>query len=106
MATYKKTSIEGAQEKVLFEEVLKQKKKELGDAYEDYKQQTTQQELLKEAARRNLLTIPDPKKHQTISFIKSGIRLASCAFGFYGMFELAFIGLFLAELVGIGEELV
>lgn len=54
----------------------------------------------------NLNKIPDPKKHQTISFIKSGIRLASCAFGFYGMFELAFIGLFLAELVGIGEELV
>lgn len=49
---------------------------------------------------------PDPKKHQTISFIKSVIRLGACAFGFYGMFELAFIGLFLAELVGIGEELV
>jgi len=54
----------------------------------------------------NLNKIPDPKRHQIISFIKSGIRLASCAFGFYGMFELAFIGLFLAELVGIGEELV
>jgi hypothetical protein len=50
--------------------------------------------------------IPDPKNHQIISFIKSGIRLASCAFGFHGMFELAFIGLFLAEIVGIGEELV
>jgi hypothetical protein len=50
--------------------------------------------------------IPDPKNHQIISFIKSGIRLAACAFGFFSMYELAFIGLFLAEIVGIGEELV
>ena len=50
--------------------------------------------------------IPDPKLHQRISFIKSAIRLGACAFGFFGMFELGFIGLFLAELVGIGEELV
>ena len=50
--------------------------------------------------------IPDPKLHQTISFIKSAIRLGACAFGFFGMFEIGFIGLFLAELVGIGEELV
>lgn len=56
--------------------------------------------------KKDLSKLPDPKNHQTVSFIKSGIRLASCAFGFYGMFELAFIGLFLAELVGIGEELV
>ena len=50
--------------------------------------------------------VPDPKLHQTISFIKSAIRLGACAFGFFGLFEIAFIGLFLAELVGIGEELV
>ena len=50
--------------------------------------------------------IPDPKKHQKISFIKSSIRLGACAFGFFGMFEIGFIGLFLAEIVGIGEELV
>lgn len=50
--------------------------------------------------------IPDPKLHQTISFIKSAIRLGACAFGFLGMFEIGFIGLFLAEIVGIGEELV
>jgi hypothetical protein len=64
MATYKKTSIEGAQEKVLFEEVLKEKKKELGEAYENYKKYTTQQELLEEAARINLIQIPDPKSQQ------------------------------------------
>lgn len=50
--------------------------------------------------------IPDPSLHQKISFIKSAIRLGACAFGFFGLFELGFIGLFLAELVGIGEELV
>jgi hypothetical protein len=50
--------------------------------------------------------IPDPKLHQRISFIKSAIRLGACAFGFFGMFEIGFIGLFLAEIVGIGEELV
>jgi len=50
--------------------------------------------------------LPDPKLHQKISFIKSAIRLGACAFGFFGMFEIGFIGLFLAEIVGIGEELV
>ena len=50
--------------------------------------------------------LPDPKLHQRISFIKSAIRLGACAFGFFGLYELGFIGLFLAELVGIGEELV
>ena len=50
--------------------------------------------------------LPDAKKHQQISFIKSTIRLGACAFGFLGMFEIGFIGLFLAEIVGIGEELV
>ena len=50
--------------------------------------------------------IPDPKLHQRISFIKSAIRLGACAFGFFGMFEVGFIALFLAEIVGIGEELV
>tara|TARA_X000001316_G_scaffold9187_1_gene2513 strand:- start:828 stop:1070 length:243 start_codon:yes stop_codon:yes gene_type:complete len=50
--------------------------------------------------------LPDPKLHQRISFIKSAIRLGACAFGFLGMFEIGFTGLFLAEIVGIGEELV
>jgi hypothetical protein len=49
--------------------------------------------------------IPDPKKHQIISFIKSGIRIL-------GYFLLPFnllIGagvLILSEIVGIYEELV
>jgi len=49
--------------------------------------------------------IPDPKKHQIISFIKSGIRIL-------GYFTLPFnllIGagvLILSEIVGVYEELV
>lgn len=50
--------------------------------------------------------LPDAKLHQRISFFKSAIRLGACAFGFFGMVEIGFIGLFLAEIVGIGEELV
>ena len=50
--------------------------------------------------------LPDAYLHQRISFIKSAIRLGACGFGFFGMFEIGFIGLFLAEIVGIGEELV
>jgi len=50
--------------------------------------------------------LPDPKLHQRISFIKSAIRLGACAFGFFGLYEVGFLGLFLAEIVGIGEELV
>lgn len=49
--------------------------------------------------------IPDPKKHQLISFIKSGIRIAG-----YGIipFHLGFavIVLILSEAIGIYEELV
>mgnify|MGYP003681078020 CR=1 FL=1 len=61
---------------------------------------------LRELSDGNDQKLPDAYLHQRISFIKSGIRLAACAFGFFGLFEIGFIGLFLAELVGIGEELV
>jgi len=50
--------------------------------------------------------IPDPKKHQIISFIKSGIRIAACVAAVFGYFEAGFTGLLLAELVGIYEEMV
>jgi hypothetical protein len=49
---------------------------------------------------------PDPKLHQNISFLKSGFRLGACvALAFYE-FQLAAILLAVAELLGIGEELV
>lgn len=54
---------------------------------------------------KNLDKIPDPKKHQLISFIKSGIRI----FGYFLLpFNLLFGAgvLILSEIVGIYEELV
>ena len=53
-----------------------------------------------------LKDIPDPKKHHYVSFVKSGVRIVACALGFFGFFEIGFLGLFLAELIGIYEELV
>jgi hypothetical protein len=55
---------------------------------------------------------PDPKKHQLISFVKSGIRIAASCFACLAfnnpsvaVFILAF-GYGLAEIVGVYEELV
>lgn len=49
---------------------------------------------------------PDPKKHQTISFVKSGLRILACFAGIGGSIGLLATGLLVAELVGIYEELV
>lgn len=49
---------------------------------------------------------PDPKKHQTISFIKSGIRILACFAGIGGSIALLAAGLLIAEIVGVYEELV
>jgi len=68
--------------------------------------QQANSEYLKDNLQKNKQELPDAYLHQRISFIKSGIRLAACGFGFFGFFEIGFIGLFLAELVGIKEELV
>lgn len=50
---------------------------------------------------------PDPKKHQLISFVKSGIRIAGCvcAMASGQVIGLA-IALLVAEFVGVYEELV
>ena len=55
---------------------------------------------------------PDPKKHQLISFIKSGIRIAASCFACLlftnapvAVLVLA-LGYGLAEIVGVYEELV
>ena len=59
-----------------------------------------------EGTKINRQKIPDPKKHQIISFVKSAIRIAFSFLGIIGFYELGFFGLLLAELVGIYEELV
>ena len=52
------------------------------------------------------INYPDAKKHQVISFIKSGIRIVACLAGIWGFYEIGFLGLLVAEIVGIKEELV
>lgn len=49
---------------------------------------------------------PDARKHQIISFIKSGIRIIACFVGGVGYFTTGFFLLGVAEVVGILEELV
>jgi hypothetical protein len=48
---------------------------------------------------------PNPKKHQTISFIKSGVRIAG-----YGLIPFNLVAatlvLIFSEIIGIIEELV
>ena len=53
-----------------------------------------------------LKDIPNPRLHQIVSFIKSGMRIASCFLGIWGFYEIGFFGLLGAEIVGIYEELV
>lgn len=49
---------------------------------------------------------PDPKKHQYVSFVKSGFRILAGASLCFGEFVIAGALLIVAELLGIIEELV
>ena len=51
------------------------------------------------------MNYPDPKKHQTISFVKSFVRLAGYVLLPVDIKTAAFV-LFLSEVIGIYEELV
>jgi len=48
---------------------------------------------------------PDPKLHQQISFLKSGIRILGYIFLPFNLFTAACL-LILSEIIGIIEELV
>ena len=54
---------------------------------------------------KNLDKLPDPKLHQIISFVKSGVRILGYVFIPFSLFW-ATIFLILSEVVGIIEELV
>ena len=54
---------------------------------------------------KNLAKLPDPKKHQLISFIKSGIRILGYIFIPFDL-GAAVTLLVVSEAVGIVEELV
>ena len=62
----------------------------------DYMKEVTKEEIKQ----------PDAKKHLELSIAKSSIRILACGAGIFGMYDVAFIGLLLAEIVGIKEELV
>ena len=77
------------------------KKKALNEVIEKELFDTSQRQ-----SAQKLKDIPNPKKHQQISFIKSGVRIVACLLGFTGMYQVGFLGLFLAELIGVYEEMV
>ena len=54
---------------------------------------------------KNLDKLPDPKKHQIISFIKSGIRILGYIFIPFNI-DVAVTLLVVSEAVGILEEMV
>ena len=82
------------------QQVMANRKKTIGEVEQELYEMSQRQTINK------IKDIPDPKKHQHISFIKSGVRIVACALGFFGLFEIGFLGLLLAELIGIYEELV
>ena len=88
--------------------VMANKKKTIGEVeqelYEVRQRQTINK--IKDTPNSKLDQLPDPKKHQYVSFVKSGVRIVACLLGFAGMYQIGFLGLFLAELIGIYEELV
>ena len=49
--------------------------------------------------------IPDPRKHQIVSFIKSAVRIGGYIFIPFNL-ELAALILILSEMIGVAEELV
>ena len=58
-----------------------------------------------EKDRLNLENMPDQKKHQIISFIKSGVRILGYGLLLYSV-PIAVGVLILSEAIGIIEELV
>tara|TARA_B100001057_G_scaffold476690_1_gene545007 strand:+ start:562 stop:759 length:198 start_codon:yes stop_codon:yes gene_type:complete len=55
--------------------------------------------------RDNLEHMPDQRKHQLVSFVKSGIRITGYCFIPFNLWVACLI-LLLSEVVGIFEELV
>ena len=89
------------------QQVMANKKKTLGEVEQELYEVRQRQTINKiKNTPTKLDQLPDPKKHQHVSFVKSGVRIVACLLGFAGMYQIGFLGLFLAELIGIYEELV
>ena len=83
------------------------KKKTIGEVEQELYEVRQRQTINKiKDTPTKLDQLPDPKKHQYVSFVKSGVRIVACLLGFAGLYQIGFLGLFLAELIGIYEELV
>jgi hypothetical protein len=89
------------------QQVMANKKKTIGEVEQELYEVRQRQTINKiKNTPTKLDQLPDPKKHQHVSFVKSGVRIVACILGFAGMYQIGFLGLFLAELIGIYEELV
>ena len=89
------------------QQVMANKKKTIGEVEQELYEVRQRQTISKiKDIPTKLDQLPDPKKHQYVSFVKSGVRIVACLLGFAGMYQVGFLGLFLAELIGIYEELV
>ncbi len=62
-------------------------------------------QLNKKVMENKKQELPDAKRHQIISFVKSGIRILGYGFLWFSL-DTAIILLILSEMVGIIEELV
>ena len=87
---------------------LKQVEKDL---YDVESRRMTEEQYLANRAQQNKITAsepinyPDARKHQIVSFIKSGIRILGYCFIPFNLVVSAIL-LILSEIVGIIEELV
>jgi hypothetical protein len=77
--------------------------------YSDTQVKSTTSEEGKAAQEQQYLDIdymPDQRMHRIVSFVKSGFRIVGAILGMAGNIPAAFGLFFLAEVVGIYEELV
>ena len=81
------------------------------DLYDVESRRMTEEQYLANRTHQNKITsnepinYPDAKKHQIVSFIKSGIRILGYCFIPFNLVVSAIL-LILSEIVGIIEELV
>lgn len=81
------------------------------DLYDVESRRMTEEQYLANRTQQNKITpnqstnYPDAKKHQIVSFIKSGIRILGYCFIPFNLVTSAIL-LILSEIVGIYEELV
>ena len=61
---------------------------------------------VREQQNLDIAYMPDQRMHRIVSFVKSGFRIVGAFTGMFGYIPAAFGLFFLAEVVGIYEELV